>query len=123
MEPGVSASPFGRRIADRFFFNDTATTEIYTLSLHDALPIYCGKPLTQAAAAKAAVAAAAAGAGVARTSVLSPPPSAAEAHACPVCGSTLDPSQLGRFTPDRRSDQRLTLVLLEEAGVELRRFE
>jgi len=22
-----------------FFFNDTATTEIYTLSLHDALPI------------------------------------------------------------------------------------
>src|ERR1051326_9586598 len=32
-----------------FFFNDTATTEIYTLSLHDALPIYIehfrpGKP-------------------------------------------------------------------------------
>src|SRR5215469_574473 len=26
-----------------FFFNDTATTEIYTLSLHDALPI-CGSP-------------------------------------------------------------------------------
>src|SRR6266540_6313080 len=26
-----------------FFFNDTATTEIYTLSLHDALPIF---PLT-----------------------------------------------------------------------------
>src|SRR5260370_26795323 len=25
-----------------FFFNDTATTEIYTLSLHDALPIYIG---------------------------------------------------------------------------------
>src|ERR1035438_7079689 len=25
--------------SDRFFFNDTATTEIYTLSLHDALPI------------------------------------------------------------------------------------
>src|SRR3712207_8848136 len=24
----------------RFFFNDAATTEIYTLSLHDALPIY-----------------------------------------------------------------------------------
>src|SRR5438034_3119563 len=23
-----------------FFFNDTATTDIYTLSLHDALPIY-----------------------------------------------------------------------------------
>src|SRR5256885_5429463 len=27
-------------IAFFFFFNDTATTEIYTLSLHDALPIY-----------------------------------------------------------------------------------
>src|SRR2546429_3085181 len=26
-----------------FFFNDTATTEIYTLSLHDALPICAGK--------------------------------------------------------------------------------
>src|SRR5205809_5222844 len=34
---------------DFFFFNDTATTEIYTLSLHDALPISkiqreCGHP-------------------------------------------------------------------------------
>src|SRR5258707_9417061 len=29
-----------------FFFNDTATTEIYTLSLHDALPIFdVRKPL------------------------------------------------------------------------------
>src|SRR5258708_13550643 len=27
-----------------FFFNDTATTEIYTLSLHDALPIYDAAP-------------------------------------------------------------------------------
>src|SRR2546421_12500811 len=27
-----------------FFFNDTATTEIYTLSLHDALPICFSKP-------------------------------------------------------------------------------
>src|SRR5258708_13972780 len=26
-----------------FFFNDTATTEIYTLSLHDALPISIGR--------------------------------------------------------------------------------
>src|SRR2546427_7982168 len=29
----------GRHAPTRFFFNDTATTEIYTLSLHDALPI------------------------------------------------------------------------------------
>src|SRR3712207_9362644 len=27
-----------------FFFNDTATPEIYTLSLHDALPISCRTP-------------------------------------------------------------------------------
>src|SRR3712207_9018498 len=27
-----------------FFFNDTATTEIYTLSLHDALPISAAAP-------------------------------------------------------------------------------
>src|SRR2546429_4513237 len=33
-----------------FFFNDTATTEIYTLSLHDALPISCisgGVPISR----------------------------------------------------------------------------
>src|SRR2546426_12574892 len=37
-------------ICSLFFFNDTATTEIYTLSLHDALPIlrrsalvHCGR--------------------------------------------------------------------------------
>src|SRR3712207_9369490 len=33
-----------------FFFNDTATTEIYTLSLHDALPIFIGSRTTVAAA-------------------------------------------------------------------------
>src|SRR6266496_1861727 len=41
------AHPFSHRVVDAliffpdpfFFFNDTATTEIYTLSLHDALPI------------------------------------------------------------------------------------
>src|SRR3712207_7092062 len=31
-----------------FFFNDTATTEIYTLSLHDALPISGFLPITVA---------------------------------------------------------------------------
>src|SRR6266403_6046296 len=29
-----------------FFFNDTATTEIYTLSLHDALPICSSRSVT-----------------------------------------------------------------------------
>src|SRR5256885_12226276 len=33
-----------------FFFNDTATTEIYTLSLHDALPIYTSATLAMATA-------------------------------------------------------------------------
>src|SRR5256885_16855878 len=36
-----------------FFFNDTATTEIYTLSLHDALPIYLGTAIELEAAAQA----------------------------------------------------------------------
>src|SRR2546426_12192269 len=36
----MSTSPIVRRFCfSFFFFNDTATTEIYTLSLHDALPI------------------------------------------------------------------------------------
>src|SRR5260221_2283260 len=39
-----------------FFFNDTATTEIYTLSLHDALPICdCGARLAEPAGHVAAV--------------------------------------------------------------------
>src|SRR6266436_2907135 len=38
-----------------FFFNDTATTEIYTLSLHDALPIFMlGNLLTTARTGKKA---------------------------------------------------------------------
>src|SRR6266581_5264560 len=41
-------------VVNDFFFNDTATTEIYTLSLHDALPISyqpAGVPADQLAAA------------------------------------------------------------------------
>src|SRR2546430_14225274 len=30
-----------------FFFNDTATTEIYTLSLHDALPIWASREMNE----------------------------------------------------------------------------
>src|SRR5256885_12720170 len=41
-----------------FFFNDTATTEIYTLSLHDALPISLASPLESAIEKHAACAAA-----------------------------------------------------------------
>src|SRR5256885_8427479 len=42
MDPPVAIILLNRRYAHTFtffFFNDTATTEIYTLSLHDALPI------------------------------------------------------------------------------------
>src|SRR6266513_6517174 len=35
----VTTLPFCLSSSFFFFFNDTATTEIYTLSLHDALPI------------------------------------------------------------------------------------
>src|SRR5688572_32965394 len=34
-----------------FFFNDTATTEIYTLSLHDALPIFSSRRASRRCAA------------------------------------------------------------------------
>src|SRR2546427_11461005 len=36
MTAAINSTEAGKR---GFFFNDTATTEIYTLSLHDALPI------------------------------------------------------------------------------------
>src|SRR5437667_12430615 len=39
-----------------FFFNDTASTEIYTLSLHDALPILDGEVRFASAADRAAFA-------------------------------------------------------------------
>src|SRR2546422_8661090 len=45
MRDGLHRSPCVARVqgpsrVSFFFFNDTATTEIYTLSLHDALPIW-----------------------------------------------------------------------------------
>src|SRR3989449_3321584 len=42
---GITLSPLETRtFLSFFFFNDTATTEIYTLPLHDALPIYSHPP-------------------------------------------------------------------------------
>src|SRR6266566_9815542 len=38
-----------------FFFNDTATTEIYTLSLHDALPISVPAPSTSTISSSEAI--------------------------------------------------------------------
>src|SRR5687767_5521053 len=48
---GYDATPFNQILkqnAKSFFFNDPATTEIYTLSLHDALPICSGVPWNRA---------------------------------------------------------------------------
>src|SRR5256885_12383824 len=39
----LSSQELSRAFCFFFFFNDTATTEIYTLSLHDALPICRGR--------------------------------------------------------------------------------
>src|SRR2546430_6201064 len=40
---------FSVTLSGFFFFNDTATTEIYTLSLHDALPIWRSRQRRQPA--------------------------------------------------------------------------
>src|SRR5256885_7914241 len=50
-----------------FFFNDTATTEIYTLSLHDALPISTATASATAMTRQSASSARACGAGRAPT--------------------------------------------------------
>src|SRR5258708_17459688 len=67
-----------------FFFNDTATTEIYPLSLHDALPISKPKP-----------AAAAVGAW--------PDPPQAPPNASPLDRLTYPPGRLGHVVQDRKS--------------------
>src|ERR1039458_10875638 len=52
--PQVKVSPLKKTLSCVvfFFFNDTATTEIYTLSLHDALPIWVGSHPRSAYAAR-----------------------------------------------------------------------
>src|SRR5260221_14120841 len=69
-----------------FFFNDTATTEIYTLSLHDALPIL----LPEAADRRSVLA----GAG----------PAPADP---PGCRRSREPRRLDR-NPDRHQDRKST---------------
>src|SRR6266542_4861302 len=53
-----------------FFFNDTATTEIYTLSLHDALPIFITPRKRQTPAPTAVVELPARGAGHAASRIV-----------------------------------------------------
>src|SRR5687767_15755227 len=59
-----------------FFFNDTATTEIYTLSLHDALPICTGIRCIIRSLTSVAVCAALAGAAPAGGQEFPVPPNA-----------------------------------------------
>ena len=86
----------------------------------------CGKPLTKAAAARAAVAAGGGGGGVVSRTSGPPSPGGAPADApCPLCGTVVT-SHGGpdrRFSPDRRSDYSLTLVLISEMATEVQRFE
>src|SRR3712207_9079112 len=68
-----------------FFFNDTATTEIYTLSLHDALPICSRRPGSRS-----------------RSSTPTRPSSSASG--CPTATST-SPTSPGSATPSPRSEE------------------
>src|SRR3989442_8338198 len=63
-----------------FFFNDTATTEIYTLSLHDALPILDHTTRTESPAWRAS----------SRRSARVPRPDDAPSHAVTNCGAPSD---------------------------------
>src|SRR3712207_7728013 len=92
------------------FFNGAATTEIYTLSLHDALPI-SARPAAVRADARRARPRAAAQPGRAR-----PPPAPRRAHSGPARAAHR-PRQLGRseeHTSELQSRQYLVCRLLLE---------
>src|SRR3712207_8629623 len=73
-----------------FFFNDTATTEIYTLSLHDALPIWAGGGATPGRRSRTS------------RSRRSPSPRAGS----PSTDPSTTPSAARRPTPPRRGSRR-----------------
>src|SRR3712207_7593480 len=84
-----------------FFFNDTATTEIYTLSLHDALPISSSWPRTPTPSGRSS----------ARWRP-TPSPSTAAAPACST--PTWRPSRSEEHTSELQSRQYLVCRLLLE---------
>src|SRR3712207_8446014 len=83
-----------------FFFNDTATTEIYTLALHDALPIFDGRNRPSSVRREVA----------AEVSCDSPGPSAASTTLIPV----RDPGRSEEHTSELQSRQYLVCRLLLE---------
>src|SRR3712207_7055269 len=86
-----------------FFFNDTATTEIYTLSLHDALPICSGTSTTSSP--NAAVPASA------RTPGASPRSSGGATRRA---GASSQPTRSEEHTSELQSRQYLVCRLLLE---------
>src|SRR2546427_12722759 len=95
-----------------FFFNDTATTEIYTLSLHDALPI-CSR-------VGAAVGPAADRTAAGRRTGTDPDPGNAAAPALPDAVGTLEFRRAGRHRTDlRRRCRRQRTAVPARAGVVL----
>src|SRR3712207_7991579 len=87
-----------------FFFNDTATTEIYTLSLHDALPISrCRRPAPGALARRP---------GGGRTGGLGPPRRRPPAGIVFACGAPIRRSE--EHTSELQSRQYLVCRLLLE---------
>src|SRR2546430_5715388 len=81
-----------------FFFNDTATTEIYTLSLHDALPI---SPPTAPRSRPSAATCAASGAGRRRSGIRSEEhTSELQSQSNLVCRLLLEKKKVGKAKGD-----------------------
>src|SRR3712207_8333088 len=85
-----------------FFFNDTATTEIYTLSLHDALPIWGTRRSSRDAS----------WGGTRATSPASRPP--VRRSTSPTASSTRSPTRSEEHTSELQSRQYLVCRLLLE---------
>src|SRR3712207_7770557 len=87
-----------------FFFNDTATTEIYTLSLHDALPISASVPPSSSPPSRPP----------ARRSSRPPPPSPRARPATSGSTGSTSPSRSEEHTSELQSRQYLVCRLLLE---------
>src|SRR3712207_8850244 len=87
-----------------FFFNDTATTEIYTFSLHDALPIWLPRP---AGAGRPAP-------GSRRRRPPASPIPAGAAPGCAATGARAAPPRSEEHTSELQSRQYLVCRLLLE---------